>query len=343
MKLYKLPGPWRVTFDTNPDECNLFCIMCERSMPENKHRLQNLKTPRRMPSSLIRKVVEEANELGELREIIPSTMGEPLLYKEFDVFVELCEEFEIELNLTTNGTFPRKSIEEWSNLLLPICSDIKISWNSFSKDVDESIMINRNFDKAFNNLKKLLEIRENLRKKEEKVSSITLQLTFLEQNYKEIPNIIEKAIELGIDRIKGHHLWVHYNKAENWSMRKNADSINRWNKMVDHIDKEYWELIKIENIYHINPKGEILLVNSICPFLGREVWISSEGVFSPCCAPNELRKQLGYFGNLNNVSLKEIWEGEEYNNLCLNYNKYQLCQKCNMRKDPKDVYNYGLQ
>lgn len=23
------PAPWRITFDTNPDDCNLSCIMCE--------------------------------------------------------------------------------------------------------------------------------------------------------------------------------------------------------------------------------------------------------------------------------------------------------------------------
>ncbi|NGX37680.1 MAG: hypothetical protein K1000chlam2_00842, partial [Chlamydiae bacterium] len=22
-------GPWRITFDTNPDDCNMRCIMCE--------------------------------------------------------------------------------------------------------------------------------------------------------------------------------------------------------------------------------------------------------------------------------------------------------------------------
>ncbi len=25
----KKEGPWRITFDTNPDNCNLKCIMCE--------------------------------------------------------------------------------------------------------------------------------------------------------------------------------------------------------------------------------------------------------------------------------------------------------------------------
>ena len=44
-----------------------------------------------MSSNLIEKIVKEAVDLGELQEIIPSTMGEPLLYKNFDVFIDLCK------------------------------------------------------------------------------------------------------------------------------------------------------------------------------------------------------------------------------------------------------------
>ena len=29
----KLNFPWRITFDTNPDTCNLNCIMCEEFSP----------------------------------------------------------------------------------------------------------------------------------------------------------------------------------------------------------------------------------------------------------------------------------------------------------------------
>ena len=42
-----------------------------------------------------------------LEEIIPTTMGEPLMYKEFPEFIKLCHEFPgIQMNLTTNGSFP---------------------------------------------------------------------------------------------------------------------------------------------------------------------------------------------------------------------------------------------
>ena len=102
-------GPWRITFDTNPDTCNLRCIMCEEHSPHSP--LQVVRKaegrPRRvMPFELIERVVADAAPHG-LREIIPSTMGEPLLYEHFEGILELCDRYDVKLNLTTNGTFPR--------------------------------------------------------------------------------------------------------------------------------------------------------------------------------------------------------------------------------------------
>ncbi|MGC9777816.1 MAG: SPASM domain-containing protein [Candidatus Heimdallarchaeota archaeon] len=347
MTINKLPGPWRITFDTNPDDCNILCIMCERYNNFKKKSSTNEKI--RMDSLLIEEVVEQGFQLGELKEIIPSTMGEPLLYDYFDKFIELCEKYNLYLNLTTNGTFPKKPIEDWANLLLPICSDIKISWNGFTKETDEKIMHGKNHDLAKDNLIELLRIRDELRRNGKKCSSITLQLTFMEMNYQEIPDIVEMAIDYGIDRVKGHHIWIHNKEAEKWSMRRNKDSINRWNdvsnktqNLVNNIKMETGKSIKIENIYPLSDKKpNSLLLNSVCPFLGREAWVAANGNFNPCCAPDDLRRNLGNFGNLHNSSLKEIWNSSEYNELCKSYEKNILCKRCNMRKNSKDVYKYG--
>ena len=79
-------GFWRITFDTNPNDCNLHCIMCEHhskcSNIETSRILSN-KPKEQMDIELIRRVLESTRN-SQLREIIPSTMGEPLLYKNFE-------------------------------------------------------------------------------------------------------------------------------------------------------------------------------------------------------------------------------------------------------------------
>lgn len=56
--------------------------------PHQKHRKASNIQRRRMSLELIKKTVEEMAPLG-LREIIPTTMGEPLQYKYFPQMIEL--------------------------------------------------------------------------------------------------------------------------------------------------------------------------------------------------------------------------------------------------------------
>lgn len=71
-----MDAPWRITFDTNPDLCNLNCIMCEEHShlsPLREERLRNRLPKRTMDIEVIEKVIEECVPNG-LKEIIPSTM-----------------------------------------------------------------------------------------------------------------------------------------------------------------------------------------------------------------------------------------------------------------------------
>src|SRR5688572_29527091 len=136
-------GVWRITIDTNPEDCNLHCIMCEEHSPysdfiETLYKTTGTKR-RRMPVEWLGKIFEEAKELG-VKEIIPSTMGEPLLYKDFDEIVKLAHLNDIKLNLTTNGTFPKRTAAEWAELIVPVTSDVKLSWNGATKETAEKVM-----------------------------------------------------------------------------------------------------------------------------------------------------------------------------------------------------------
>ncbi|PCH56172.1 MAG: radical SAM protein [Legionellales bacterium] len=201
----KQSGPWRITFDTNPDDCNLSCIMCEDHSPYSqtkKNRIKNKLPRRRMDFSLIREMLLATKD-SPLKEIIPSTMGEPLVYKQFENIIGLCHEFNIKLNLTTNGTFPRKGVRDWATLLLPVTSDIKISWNGATKATQEKIMLGTKWEKVLDNVKQLVAMRNAYIQEHENYCSITLQLTFLETNIHELVDIVLLGINLGVDRIKG--------------------------------------------------------------------------------------------------------------------------------------------
>jgi glycosyltransferase involved in cell wall biosynthesis/MoaA/NifB/PqqE/SkfB family radical SAM enzyme len=337
-RIHPRPGPWRITFDTNPDQCNLKCIMCEEHSPHSDAQAARKAAgapPRVMPIELIRSVVAEAVPHG-LREIIPSTMGEPLLYEHFDEILAVCREHGVMLNLTTNGTFPRHGAAAWAERIVPVASDVKISWNGATKRTQESIMIGTRWERVLENVRTFVRVRDEHAQAGGNRCRVTLQLTFLEDNVGELPEIVRLAIELGVDRVKGHHLWAHFAAIEAQSMRRSPEAIQRWNGAVAAARAVARDRILLENIFPLGEHATLdLAPRGRCPFIGQEAWISARGRFDPCCAPDAQRRTLGDFGDLHGQRLMQIWTGEPYRRLLQTYRNRSLCLGCNMRK-PED-------
>lgn len=348
-RIESLPGPWRITFDTNPDTCNLKCIMCEEHSihsPRQEERRTRGEAPRLMPIELIRQVMADAAGHG-LREIIPSTMGEPLLYEHFDEIIALCEQYQVKLNLTTNGTFPRRGAKDWAERIVPIASDVKISWNGATKQTHEAIMpgVAGRWEKVLENVRTFIAVRDAHAATGGNRCRVTFQLTFLETNVGELADIVRLAIALGVDRVKGHHLWAHFEQISELSMRRSPDAIRRWNLAVQEarLVAETQLLpngkqVLLENIFPLDDSATgDLAPGGQCPFLGQEAWVSAQGRFNPCCAPDQQRLTLGEFGNLSQTGLMSIWQGDAYHQLVKRYRTRNLCLSCNMRKPVEAV------
>ncbi|TXD39507.1 glycosyltransferase [Lujinxingia vulgaris] len=341
-RVQRRPGPWRITFDTNPDTCNLRCIMCEEHSPhsplQSKRRAEG-RSRRLMPLEVIERVVADAVPHG-LEEIIPSTMGEPLLYEHFEGILNLCQRYDVKLNLTTNGTFPRLGAAAWARKIVPVTSDVKISWNGATKTTFESIMFGGRWEKVLENVRAFIAVRDEHAAAGGHRCRVTFQLTFLERNVAELADMVRLAIDLGVDRVKGHHLWVHFDEIKDQSMRRDPESIRRWNQAVLEAREAAGERtlptgrhILLENIFLLDETAtEDIAPGGPCPFLGQEAWVSAVGRFDPCCAPDAQRRTLGDFGNLDDRGLMEIWNGEAYRELVSTYRNRSLCLSCNMRK-----------
>ena len=280
--------PWRITFDTNPDHCNYHCTMCEEHSPYSPLQFQRRTAgyaKRVMSFDMIARNVEAMAKIG-LREIIPSTMGEPLLYKQFERIITLCKKTGVKLNLTTNGSFPRLGAEKWAHMLVPITSDIKISWNGACKKTQEKIMENSHWESMLANVRALVAIRDAHCASGGNRCRLTFQVTFMESNVAELPDIIRLAASLGVDRVKGHHLWAHFSEIKEEDMRRNGDAVRRWNDIVTkaHAAADCLlptgKKVLLENINDLDMDYE-KRVSGRCPFLGKEAWISAEGRFKP--------------------------------------------------------------
>jgi hypothetical protein len=86
------------------------CVMCEEHSPHSPLQLR-AEGGREAASPDADRDDRARDRRGRaehgLREVIPSTMGEPLLYEHFDGSSSSAATHGVKLNLTTNGTFPR--------------------------------------------------------------------------------------------------------------------------------------------------------------------------------------------------------------------------------------------
>lgn len=208
----------RVTLLTNPDVCNLHCPLCFLNQRAFAFGLGEM--PFEIARAAIEKYAAERDASGKrlLQEVIPSTMGEPLLYSHFDELLELCRALKIPLNLTTNGTFPGKwGRDAVMELLLRSCSDIKVSY-----------LASEQFDGWKANVEKLVRVRNKLRGNagcedadcamgadvdcagaaKSRVATVSLQVTLHKKNLHEVPEIVSWASAIGIDRIKWNKVVV---------------------------------------------------------------------------------------------------------------------------------------
>ncbi|MFZ4579888.1 MAG: glycosyltransferase [Myxococcota bacterium] len=341
-RLLRRDAPWRITFDTNPDTCNLRCVMCEEHSPHSPLQIQRRAEgrPRRvMPFEWIERVVAEAAPRG-LREIIPSTMGEPLLYDRFEDIIDLCQRHDVRLNLTTNGTFPRLGARAWAERIVPVTSDVKVSWNGATAGTQQSIMLGSDFESMVDNVRTLVAVRDAHAVSGGNRCRVTLQLTYLASNVSELADIVRLAIDLGVDRVKGHHLWAHFAAIQGESMRRNAEAIREWNEAVSRAQAvaadrllPNGKRILLDNLFPLDETATAdLAPGGPCPFLGQEAWVSATGRFDPCCAPDAQRRSLGEFGEVANGGLLDLWNAPAYRELVASYRNRKLCLSCNMRK-----------
>lgn len=262
---------WRITLLTNPDLCNLHCALCflnQRGRSYGKGE---------MPWEVAEKAVRTYAACG-IREVIPSTMGEPLLYSHFENLVRLVQELGLKLNVTTNGSFPKKGALAWAQELLPVSADIKVScWGTSQKSFD-ILCPDVCFSTYLQNLKTLAEERQKLLSgSAENLSRLSLQMAVCKTNREDVERAVELAAELGFDRVKlNRAVFLSHSKA-----LKEREEL----PPEDYLDRRALERlpVKLEGTF-LYPATEAPRLEC-CPFFGRELWILPDGSTEPCPDP----------------------------------------------------------
>ncbi|MFO7990852.1 MAG: radical SAM protein, partial [Thermoplasmata archaeon] len=258
--------PEKITW-TNTIRCNLFCKRC----PINRTLTKNHSD---LPLDRLEKLAETF--FPALKTLNLTRRGELFVDPNLQGILDLCRQYGVKADINTNGTL---MTEEWIERNIDLLTDVKISIDGTKKSVFEKIRKGAKFSPVINNVRNLVRIRDenNL----EKDICISFEFTIMRQNVEQLPDLIKLADDVGVDCVKGYHMFVFRPGFEEDSMLKNKDLYN----------KIFYKCKGMENRYDVDlhlarpflKEGDRPLFDDRrCPRLWRRFWIDVNGDILPC-------------------------------------------------------------
>jgi MoaA/NifB/PqqE/SkfB family radical SAM enzyme len=329
--LAPLPAPRRLTLVTSPDDCNLGCAMCREHSPHAAPAAAGV-APRRLPEALARRLLADPL-CAAIEEVVPSTMGEPLLWAGMDGLVDACAARGVKLNVTTNGTWPGRGASSWAERLAPAASDVKVSWNAAEPATAAALMGGLDLAAAIAGVRAFAAVRDRLRAAGRAAARLSFQVTAQERNVGELAAVVTLAAALGVERVKVNQLQVHHAALAAEDLRASPAGRARWNAAVRAMRAAAeaaggdGRRVALEGAVPWAERGAPV-EQGPCPFLGREAWALWDGRFAPCPHPAAWAGALGDFGPAGAAA----WEGAAYRALVAGYADRDPCRSCPFRR-----------
>jgi hypothetical protein len=275
---------------------------------------------------------------GSLRELIPSTMGEPLLWGGLDGLADACAAARIQLNVTTNGTWPGRGGRGWGLRLAPLASDVKVSWNGAGAATAEAIMTGLDFEAALEGVRGFAAARDEVAARTGHRCRLSFQVTAQAGNVDELGALVALAATLSVDRVKVNQLQARLAALQPRALPASEAGRAGWNRAVVAMRESAaraaaaGRAIELQNVWPLPPLTAPPQPPGPCPFVGREAWVLHDGRFAPCPHPAAWRGELGDFGSAAHGPLLAIWSGAALARFAAGYQDHPVCRACPLRR-----------
>lgn len=269
-------------------------------------------------------------------EVVVLSGGEPLLQEEITFeLIHYLKKNGVYVVLNTSGVlFENNELlkrvkENYPNLLVFSVD------SSVAQEHDENRNMKGLFERVENSIRNL---------KSSGNFPVAIRTVITKKNYKQIPDIITKFNNMGIDCIK----LTNIEDDIEGKFRLSLDEINYFDNYVrkeiidalkkcSYTNREYISdnIRKIENLFQKDGKvnysdlaqghfSPYLIGNAKCDLNGHFFSIECNGIVLPCCEAEHHYSPI--LGNLLNMTVKEIKESEEYDNFIKN--RLDYCITC---------------
>ena len=307
--------------------CNHRCIFCAVDYTGYK--------PERIESKLLIDNLRELAPKG-VKSIIYAGEGEPLLHKDAPDIINQTKNLGIDAAISTNGVLLTSEV---SRECLKSLTWVRFSTAGITDETYNKIQRGKPGDlsKVLYNMEEAVKV-----KKEQKLrTTLGVQLLLLPDNAREIVQMGRRLREIGVD----------YFTIKPFSQHPQSQNILQvdYQEMLE-LEKEVKELqtddYKIYFRAHSMQKLECKRCYKHCWALPFMVYIDAKGNLWPCIVfmgKDELK-----YGNLNETSFVEIWEGSHrkeiidyFMNMDLEKNCRELCRLDEMNRYLNELKNPG--
>lgn len=307
--------------------CNHRCIFCAVDYTGYK--------PTMMDTDVLVSNLEDLSKKG-LKSIIYAGEGEPLLHKDAPFIINKTKSLGIDAAMSTNGVLLTPEV---SKECLKSLTWIRFSTAGITDSTYDKIQCGHPGDlqKVLTNMDAAVRVKKDQNLK----TTLGVQLLLLPDNKDEIVQMAERLREIGVD----------YFTVKPFSQHPQSQHIMQvdYRDMLD-LEKEIKELetddFKIFFRAHSMKKLECKRTYKHCWALPFMVYIDARGNLWPCIVfmgKDELK-----YGNLNQESFVDIWEGkhrqeivEYFMNMDLETNCREICRLDEMNRYLDELKNPG--
>jgi len=270
--------------------CNLKCTMCPRNDPNFKEG--------EMSYEMFTRIMDQ---LPFIREAQLAGLGEPFLHKDLFTMIEYLRRRRIRSVVVTNGTLLNQQNVE--KILESGLGALHVSIDSADPEVYKSIRVGARLENVTENLRKLVERRNNDKSR----LLINVNSILMRRNYRQVEDMIRLCTTVGADSISFSDMQYTFDvgiSTESESLRRGSETEK---EELRKLFEEAKALSKELGIQIGLPRLEQPKARENC----KQPWlyfvVKENGKVRPCCAIHDVE-----FGDLTEEDYGTIWNNDKF-------------------------------
>lgn len=289
--------------------CNLNCIMCGRNAANF------------VPTFFKIEWLEKfAPLMNKIEEVAMFGWGEPTVHPKFVEILKWVDNYPARKYFCTNGMRLGALEDEIFNCHVDI---IAISLDGATAVTNNKIRRGGNFDKIISDLKSLVAVKKRLGLERPYMNFVFCAMA---SNYKELPDLVRVAAEVGIEEVKAVYFTAFDEKLlpETLWQSHTKELASVFRKAVELADALNVK-IKLPHLPGEDPAGNNF--HKDCFVAWRDMFVGSDGYVRPCMSTPDK-----FFRFDGDQSFEQMWNDEKYQNHRLTVNDERKmsshCRNC---------------